>query len=184
MMDFEKDIAFAISIASKSMADSFNNVVAKYGVTRSQCVAMYYISKAETINQKELAQNMHIRESTMTGLLDRLERDGFIERKVDTDDMRKKSIFLSQKGRSKLDKIEEMSMDFIDHAVEGISEEDQDKFYQLMKMMVESTTKWEKDMLKSWYTNISDFDKIFLIYSYVGLEILYIRGEDYGWYFW
>lgn len=42
-----------------------------------------------------------------------------------------------------------MSMDFIDHAVEGISEEDQEKFYQLMKMMVESTTKWEKDMLKS-----------------------------------
>ena len=92
---------------------------------------------------------MHIRESTMTGLLDRLGRDGLIERKVDTDDMRKKSIFLSQKGRSKLDKVEDMSMDFIDHAVEGISEEDQEKFYQLMKMMVESTTKWEKDMLKS-----------------------------------
>ena len=78
-----------------------------------------------------------------------------------------------------------MSMDFIDHAVEGISEEDQEKFYQLMKMMVESTTKWEKDMLKSWYINIFDFDKIiFLIYSYARLEILYIRGEVYGWYFW
>lgn len=63
--------------------------------------------------------------------------------------MRKKSIFLSQRGRSKLDKVEDMSIDFIDHAVEGISEEDQEKFYQLMKMMVESTTKWEKDMLKS-----------------------------------
>lgn len=149
MMDFEKDIAFAISIASKSMADSFNNVVAKYGVTRSQCVAMYHISKAETINQKELAQNMHIRESTMTGLLDRLERDGLIERKVDTDDMRKKSIFLSQKGRSKLDKVIEMSLNFSDNVVEGISKKDQDKFYQIMKMMVESTTKWEKDMLKS-----------------------------------
>lgn len=145
MMDFEKEIAFAINIASKYMADSFNNVVSKFGVTRSQCVAMYYISKSESINQKELAQSMHIRESTMTGLLDRLERDGLIERKVNSDDMRKKSIFLSPKGREKLKKVEEISRDFINNAVKDISVEDREKFYQIMNKMVEASTEWEEN---------------------------------------
>lgn len=145
MMDFEKEIAFAINIASKYMADSFNNVVSKFGVTRSQCVAMYYISKADSINQKELAQSMHIRESTMTGLLDRLERDGLIERKVNSDDMRKKSIFLSKEGRDKLEKVEEISRDFINHAEKDVSEEERDKFYQIMKKMVEASTEWEEN---------------------------------------
>lgn len=145
MMDFEKEIAFAINIASKYMADSFNNVVSTFGVTRSQCVAMYYISKAESINQKELAQSMHIRESTMTGLLDRLERDGLIERKVNSDDMRKKSIFLSPKGRDRLEKVEEISRDFINNAVKDISVEDREKFYQIMNKMVEASTEWEEN---------------------------------------
>lgn len=150
MMNFEEDIAFAITIASKEIADSFNNVVLSYGVTRSQCVAMYYISKSESITQKDLASYMHIRESTMTGLLDRLQRDGLIERKVNSEDMRKKSIYLSQKGKKKLREIEDIAIDFVKCSESDLSEEDIRKFKEIITKMENSTNKWEKANLKSF----------------------------------
>ena len=98
MLRFEEYLPIATATAAKAMNDAFNNVVLKYGLARSQCVALYYIDLAKAINQKDLAKKMSIRESTMTGLLDRMERDGLIERKLDEEDMRRKAISLSKKG--------------------------------------------------------------------------------------
>lgn len=109
MLKFEEYMPFATAKAAKIMNDAFNNVVLKYGLTRSQCIAMYYINSAGSTNQKDLAKQMNIRESTMTGLLDRMKRDGLIERKPDKEDMRRKSISLSKKGVEELDNISHVS---------------------------------------------------------------------------
>lgn len=149
MIDYEMHIAFSTTKASKALNDSFNNVVLKYGVTRSQCVAMYYINLAKAIGQKELAEKMNIRESTMTGLLDRMQRDGLIDRKLDDEDMRKKTISLSKKGYEKLDELIVVADDFISNAVKDLKEEDIDVFKKVLKSMVKSTLEWEEKMVKS-----------------------------------
>lgn len=149
MINFEKHIAFATTTASKAINDSFNNVVLKYGVTRSQCVAMYYIDLAKSIGQKELAKKMNIRESTMTGLLDRMQRDGLIVRKLDNEDMRKKTISLSKKGDEKLDEIFHVAKEFINQAVRKVNEEDIEIYKKVLDSMVESTHEWENKTLKS-----------------------------------
>src|SRR5699024_5092226 len=131
------------------MNDAFNNVVLKYGLTRSQCIAMYYINSAGSTNQKDLAKQMNIRESTMTGLLDRMERDGLIERKPDKEDMRRKSISLSKKGVEELDNISHVSEEFIKEATDKIDDESIGIFNKVLDKMVESVLEWQDNKIKS-----------------------------------
>ncbi|MCI5971841.1 MAG: MarR family transcriptional regulator [Anaerococcus sp.] len=149
MLKFEEYMPFATAKAAKIMNDAFNNVVLKYGLTRSQCIAMYYINSAGSTNQKDLAKQMNIRESTMTGLLDRMERDGLIERKPDKEDMRRKSISLSKKGVEELDNISHVSEEFIKEATDKIDDESIGIFNKVLDKMVESVLEWQDNKIKS-----------------------------------
>lgn len=149
MLKFEEYMPFATAKAAKIMNDAFNNVVLKYGLTRSQCIAMYYINSAGSTNQKDLAKQMNIRESTMTGLLYRMERDGLIERKPDKEDMRRKSISLSKKGVEELDNISHVSEEFIKEATDKIDDESIGIFNKVLDKMVESVLEWQDNKIKS-----------------------------------
>lgn len=148
-MRFEEYLPIATSTAAKSMNDAFNNVVLKYGLTRSQCVALYYIDLDGSTNQKQLAKKMNIRESTMTGLLDRMERDKLIERKPDKEDMRRKTISLSDRGYDKLSEISQVTEEFVNEATSKVSDKDIEIYQKVLDQMLESTLDWQERKIKA-----------------------------------
>ena len=149
MIRFEEYLPIATSTAAKSINDAFNNVVLKYGLTRSQCVALYYIDLDGSTNQKDLAKKMNIRESTMTGLLDRMERDKLIERKPDEEDMRRKTISLSNRGDDKLSEISQVTEEFVNEATSKISDKDLEIYQKVLDQMLESTLDWQERKIKA-----------------------------------
>lgn len=150
MVRFEEYLPIATATASKFMNDAFNNVVLKYRLTRSQCVALYYIDLDGSTNQKDLAKKMNIRESTMTGLLDRMERDKLIERKPDKEDMRRKTISLSNKGYDKLSEISQVTEEFVNEATIKISDKDIEIYQKVLAQMLESTLDWQERKIKAF----------------------------------
>lgn len=149
MIRFEEYLPIATSTAAKSINDAFNNVVLKYGLTRSQCVALYYIDLDGSTNQKQLAKKMNIRESTMTGLLDRMERDKLIERKPDKEDMRRKTISLSDRGYDKLSEISQVTEEFVNEATSKVSDKDIEIYQKVLDQMLESTLDWQERKIKA-----------------------------------
>lgn len=149
MIRFEEYLPIATSTAAKSINDAFNNVVLKYGLTRSQCVALYYIDLDGSTNQKQLAKKMNIKESTMTGLLDRMERDKLIERKPDEEDMRRKTISLSNRGDDKLSEISQVTEEFVNEATSKISDKDLEIYQKVLDQMLESTLDWQERKIKA-----------------------------------
>ena len=149
MVRFEEYLPIATSTAAKSINDAFNNVVLKYGLTRSQCVALYYIDLDGSTNQKDLAKKMNIRESTMTGLLDRMERDKLIERKPDEEDMRRKTISLSNRGDDKLYEISQVTEEFVNEATSKIADKDLEIYQKVLDQMLESTLDWQERKIKA-----------------------------------
>lgn len=149
MARFEEYLPVATAIAAKSMNDAFNNVVLKYGLTRSQCIALYYIDLDGSTNQKDLAKKMNIRESTMTGLLERMERDGLIVRKPDKEDMRRKTISLTNKGEDKFSEISHVTKEFVKEATNKISDKDIEIYTKVLDQLVEYTLDWQERKIKS-----------------------------------
>ena len=65
-----------------------------------QCDVLTTLTEAEGISQQELAQRLYVTKGNISGLLDRLERAGLVERRSAAADRRQYSIHLTASGRA------------------------------------------------------------------------------------
>ncbi len=82
----------ALHSASKRMAKEL-------GITGPQRFALRMLGRFETLSGAELAQLLELHPSTLTGMLDRLEKAGLLDRRAAPDDARRMVLTLSRKGR-------------------------------------------------------------------------------------
>ena len=86
------------------------------GVTSSQCAVLDYLfhTNKEEVSQRDVEQNLNLKNPTVTGLLKRLDEKGYILCVPNAEDKRRKNIYLTEKAydiqrrmdtdRKKLDK--------------------------------------------------------------------------------
>jgi MarR family transcriptional regulator, transcriptional regulator for hemolysin len=74
--------------------------------------------------QKEIAERMGIEGATLAGLLDRLQEDGWIERRGSAADRRCKTVHLQRRSKAVLDKIFNTAHDLRTELVEDIPDRD------------------------------------------------------------
>lgn len=70
------------------------------GVTSPQRLVLRIVGRFPGLPAGKLAQILHVHPSTVTGVLKRLERRGFIERRPDPRDGRRASLGLTPRGRA------------------------------------------------------------------------------------
>ena len=99
MFDLDTCICFVTNQASKKVAEVFNKRLLSKGITRVQGTALYFMGENDKINQKRLAELMNIKDSTVTRLIDRMEREDLIYRKTDPNDRRSMLLNLTEKGK-------------------------------------------------------------------------------------
>jgi DNA-binding MarR family transcriptional regulator len=75
------------------------------GATTTQLRVMYTIRQMCEPSTGELAEDLHIRPATLSGLADRLERNGFARRWTDPTDRRVVRIGLTEEGTALLDEV-------------------------------------------------------------------------------
>lgn len=72
----------------------------------------------------ELGRQAGLEPSTMTGLVDRMERDGLVHRQADTDDRRVQRIFLTAEGRDLHKPLLQAITTVLSKVFDGISQEE------------------------------------------------------------
>jgi DNA-binding MarR family transcriptional regulator len=70
------------------------------GLSIPQCDMLTTLSEQEGVNQQELAKRLYVTKGNISGLLDRLEAAGFVERRSLASDRRQYSIRLTDAGRT------------------------------------------------------------------------------------
>ena len=74
------------------------------GVSIPQCDVLTTLTEQEGLNQQELAKRLYVTKGNISGLLDRLEAAGFVERRSLASDRRQHSIHLTDAGRAMAEK--------------------------------------------------------------------------------
>ena len=74
------------------------------GVSIPQCDVLTTLSEQKGVNQQELAKRLYVTKGNISGLLDRLEAAGFVERRSLASDRRQYSIHLTDAGRTMAEK--------------------------------------------------------------------------------
>ena len=74
------------------------------GVSIPQCDVLTTLSEEEGVSQQELAKRLYVTKGNISGLIDRLEEAGFVERRSTASDRRQHAIYLTKAGREMAEK--------------------------------------------------------------------------------
>jgi MarR family transcriptional regulator, organic hydroperoxide resistance regulator len=83
---------------TKAIQNYSHEVSDKFGITAPQLWAVKTISQHEGLSPGELSQRMYLHPSSITGLIDRLEKKDFVERYRDKEDRRVIKLQLTPRG--------------------------------------------------------------------------------------
>jgi len=128
-------LGFVINDVARMLRWQFDRRATEIGLTRSQWYVLAHLLRKDGMQQKELAEQMEITAISLTGLLDRLERDGWVERRSDPGDRRAKRIFLTPKVEPVLKAIQKLGRELRNESLQGFSESEQEQLMTLLLRM-------------------------------------------------
>lgn len=130
---------YLVSRASLLMTSTLKKTFAAAGikdVRPAYLVVLWCLWQADEQKMIELARCAGLEPSTMTGLLDRMERDGFVLRKADPTDRRAMLICLTDKGSEARGTAIRLLDETLTILFEGISEEDIDTSSAVLRRII------------------------------------------------
>ena len=78
----------------------------KIGLTRGQPKMLRFLGENDGCRQKDIAERYYLRAASVSTILNVMERDGLIERKMNPRSRRETLVFLTEKGKQKLAQVE------------------------------------------------------------------------------
>lgn len=91
-------VCFDLGLAARRVQRFYERALAPYGLTAGQFLALSALWLQDGLKFKELAERLAIEGPTLTGLLDRLERAGYVRREDDPDDRRSIRVWITPAG--------------------------------------------------------------------------------------
>ena len=121
-MDLDRSFGFLVHDVARLFGHRFNQRALLFlGLTRAQCKVLGYLARNEGINQAGLADLLEIKPMSLVRQIDRMEQDGWIERRPDPADRRAHRLVLTQKARPILARILDLSNEIRTDAFAGLS---------------------------------------------------------------
>ena len=127
--------------AMKQITDAFGRRLQNSGITRVQWIALYYVKTKSKISQRDLSNLMNIMDSSAGRLIDRLERDGLIERERNNTDRRVIYINLTDKGDKLITDLLPIGIQFNDDLIAGIDEKELMIYEKVLNKMISNMKK-------------------------------------------
>lgn len=131
-LDRTRSFGFLLTDASRLYVRRFEQRVVSLGLTLPQCKTLAHLAQREGISQAQLSESADIEPMALVRILDRMEADGWLERRDDPDDRRARRLYLKAKARPLLDDIWRLSDATRGEAFEGIPRQQAELLIALM----------------------------------------------------
>lgn len=130
--DFDESIGYWLMTTWHLYQRAFNEEIAPHGITFRQCQVLGYLALDGPLSQSQLAEQMQVEPPTLVGILDRMERDGWIRRVVCREDRRRKLIHPTPAAEPVWSKIAECGRRARARATEGLTQQEQRTLHRLL----------------------------------------------------
>ncbi len=135
-MKLNDTIEYYIRTTSLALSRMYNAIAAEYGITQTIGYLLIYVEKKGTPASR-LAQLMGMKNSSLTRLLQKMESEGCIERRVDADDKRVVRIFLTDKGVERRRIAKRTVLEFNEKLKKKIDQKDLEVFFSVFEVIKE-----------------------------------------------
>lgn len=131
-LDPELNVGFLLHDVSRLMRASFDQRAQALGLTRAQWRVLVHLAPRQGINQSALADILELDAVTMGRHVDRLERDGWLERRPDPGDRRAWRLHLTEASQPTLDRMDQIATEMQAAALEGVSEAERQRLTEML----------------------------------------------------
>jgi len=133
--DYETNPGFIINRTARSLSRSLDiRLRNRVGITFAQWRVLVLLTKTQDgLSQKEIAEGLGLEAPTLIPILDKLQKDGFIERRVDRNDRRNNRIFRAKRTFEIWETTLECASKVLTIALAGLPDEN----IQIMKEVLE-----------------------------------------------
>ena len=111
----QEQLCFSLYTAAHRIVRAYRPMLEPLGLTYVQYLVMLVLWEHAPRSVGELGAQLHLDSGTLTPLLKRMERSGFVRRERDSDDERRVLIFLTEEGRALRSKSSEISDSMLCH---------------------------------------------------------------------
>lgn len=132
-MKRSRNFGFLLKDVSRRYVDRFEHRAREISLTLPQCKVLVRLEKNEGVSQARLAELAEIEPMTMVRILDRMERDGWLERRPDPTDRRARRLYLTKKTKPLLDEIWRLAGLTLAEAFAGISNAERSAFIRMLE---------------------------------------------------
>lgn len=130
-------LVFLLNVAHRHLHRWVQARAAKGGVTAVQAGMLFFLSKKDGALMSEAATALHLGASGITGLADRMQKLGLIERKIDTQDMRVWRLWLTDEGKKATELAKKNLINTNEKLTEGFTAEEMDVVARWLKSFQE-----------------------------------------------
>ncbi|MBL8268821.1 MarR family winged helix-turn-helix transcriptional regulator [Steroidobacter sp.] len=132
-MDRTRNLGFMLKTLERSYRKRFEALAQERSLTLPQCKALASLARNEGISQIKLAEIAEIEPMTLVRILDRMEADGWIERRPDPVDRRARCLYVTPGANPVLEQIDKVSAQMRTEALQGLSADERNQLMRLLE---------------------------------------------------
>jgi len=136
----DRRVGTVLAQVSRLMRRAFDERAREIGVTRPQWQVLGILLRHEGVKQGGLAEILEVEPITAGRMIDRMQDAGLVERRADPADRRAWRLYLTQRGRETMDRLQPLATQTSIEALNGVSEIDEAHLLRTLETMLGNLT--------------------------------------------
>ena len=138
MYDARAHICFNLGRVMRRVYDHYEQRLSSFDLTPPQYFVFAALSMGDGIGMGELGERVSLDSSTLTGIIDRMERNGYVERRQNPEDRRSVLLFLTAKARDLAPRILQFADELDADLRRPFAKGDMDTFEKVLRSLAEA----------------------------------------------
>lgn len=132
----EDSLGYLLNYAARLSARLHARSLAQHGVSLGQWAVLLFLWGKDGVSQTELSRQVAIDDATMVRAIDRMERDGLVQRQRNAHDRRQMQIFLTDKGQSLRDVLVPLAIAGNEETTRPFTAAEQHQLHDLLRRLI------------------------------------------------
>lgn len=134
-MELDKCINFLLNAAQHNVFQYLSGRLASHGITPGQYGVLNCLWTHKELTPKQIGELLHLEASSVSGILDRMQKSGLIERTIDPENRRVVRVSPTQKALDIQPPIERIIDDMNTHVLEPFSPEEREVLLRTLSVI-------------------------------------------------
>lgn len=135
-MEYVNCINFLLTVAQHEVFLTFSESLSQYGITPGQYGVLACLWKDETLSPKEIATILRVENSTISGVLDRMQKRGLIDRVLNPNNRRSITVKATKEGMALKEPVMKTIDELNDLVLRDFSPQEREEFIGYIKRII------------------------------------------------